>query len=127
MKSYNIFVYGTLRRGGMYADYLNSSELVRKKYQLPGFALYDYQHWYPFMVQQTGSTVVGDIYRVNEADLPRLHELEGVQERLFRFVHLEQHGFHTYLKYNDEVEELLYVEGGDWLKYLRSLPSKPNY
>ncbi|MEM6842333.1 MAG: gamma-glutamylcyclotransferase family protein [Bacteroidota bacterium] len=121
MHLYNIFVYGTLRRGGMYAHYLANSELLQEKYRLPGYALHDYQQWYPYMIAQAGSSVVGDIYRVSEADLSRLHQLEGVDEQLYRFVYLTEHQFYTYLKFDEDVADLLYVKGGDWLTYYQSL------
>ncbi|MEQ9443211.1 MAG: gamma-glutamylcyclotransferase family protein [Cyclobacteriaceae bacterium] len=121
MPIFQIFVYGTLRRSGMYAHYLAASELLREDYLLKGYALYDYQQWYPYMIPQAGSTVVGDIYQVDEATLKELHELEGVDEHLYRFVYLEAHDCHTYLKYDDDVSDLKYIEGGDWLMYAQSL------
>ncbi|MEM8965584.1 MAG: gamma-glutamylcyclotransferase family protein [Bacteroidota bacterium] len=121
MNVYDIFVYGTLRRGGMYAHYLSDSELVAEKYRLSGYALYDYQQWYPYMIAQAGSSVVGDVYRVSEAALPALHELEGVGEQLYRFVYLAEYQFYTYLKFDENVKDLAYVEGGDWLAYYLSL------
>ncbi|MEO0334010.1 MAG: gamma-glutamylcyclotransferase family protein, partial [Bacteroidota bacterium] len=113
----------TLRRGGMYAHYLSDSELVAEKYRLSGYALYDYQQWYPYMIAQAGSSVVGVIYRVSEANLPALHELEGVEEELYRFVYLAEHHFYTYLKFNEDMADLPYVESGDWLTYYQSLKS----
>ncbi len=127
MKLYDIFVYGTLRRGGMYDNYLNGSELIIEKYILEGYALYDYQQWYPYMVLQANSSVVGDIYRVSESILPNLHELEGIDEQLFRFVYLEKQQCYTYLKYDDDLTGMKYIEGGDWLVYYQSLPSDIRY
>lgn len=121
MNFYDIFVYGTLRRGGMYAHYLANCELVQEQYHLPGYALYDFQQWYPYMVPQPGSTVVGDICRVSQAFLPTLHELEGVDEQLYRFVYLTEQQCYTYLKFNEDVRNLPLVEGGDWLAYYQSL------
>ncbi|MGB3585867.1 MAG: gamma-glutamylcyclotransferase family protein [Tunicatimonas sp.] len=118
---YKIFVYGTLRQGGIYDHYLASSELVQAGYRLPGYALYDYQHWYPYMIAQTGSSVVGDIYRVSEVALTVLHELEGVDEQLYRFIYLAERQFYTYLKYDTDIAGLPYVESGDWLTYYQSL------
>lgn len=105
----------------MYAHYLAGTEIVQEKYLLPDYALYDYQQWYPYMIAQSDSSVVGDIYRLNEANLPALHELEGVEEQLYRFVYLAEHQFCTYLKFDTDVAGLTYVEGGDWLTYCESL------
>ncbi|WKN42629.1 gamma-glutamylcyclotransferase family protein [Tunicatimonas pelagia] len=121
MTFYDIFVYGTLRRGGMYAHYLADSELIKEKYYLSGYALYDYQQWYPYMIAQTGSSVIGDIYQVAEVALPAVHELEGVDEQLYRFIYLAEHQFYTYLKFDTDVAGLPYVESGDWLAYYQSL------
>ena len=101
----------------MYADYLINSELIEEAYFLDGYALYDYQRWYPYMIKQSDSGVVGDIYRVNESTLADLHELEGIEELLFKFVYLKDHQFYTYLKYDENLEELKYIKKGDWLSY----------
>lgn len=124
MTFYDIFVYGTLRRGGMYAHYLAHSELIKERYVLPGYALYDYQQWYPYLVERSDSSVVGDIYQVSESALPALHELEGVDEQLYKFIYLPDHECYTYLKYDEDVSGLTYIEEGDWLSYQQSFTSK---
>lgn len=127
MKYYDIFVYGTLRRGGMYADYLSRSELIKEAVMLAGYAIYDYQQWYPYLVRQSDSSVVGDIYRVDDNTLSELHELEGVEDQLFRFVFLDDQNCYTYLKYDQDLTGLKYIKGGDWLSYYQSLPLNSRY
>lgn len=118
MTTYDLFVYGTLRRGGAYHHlYLRYSPLLRAHYQLPGYALYDYAGLYPYMIPETDSTVVGDVYRINEATREALDAFEDVEAGLYRFVHLPEHECYTYLKCDNHVANMPRVPYGDWLTY----------
>ena len=120
--AYDVFVYGTLRRGGAYHHlYLRYSECIRSHYQLPGYALYDYAGLYPFMIPEANGTVVGEVYRVNAATKTALDEFEDVNERLYQVVYLPEHQFYTYLKYDTNIALMPRVPGGDWLIYRSSL------
>ena len=116
--TYDIFVYGTLRSGGEYHQlYLRYCPRLLPDYRLPNHALYDYAGLYPFMVPETGQSVVGEVYRVPQATKEALDDFEDVEERLYRFVYLPMHGFHTYLKDNIDITLMPRVPGGDWLTY----------
>ena len=80
MMTTNVFVYGTLRKGGRLSahmrrdgvEFLGSGEVA-------GFALYDLGS-YPAAapVPQSGSWVRGEVYRVDAAALANLDRVEGV-------------------------------------------------
>ncbi len=116
--TYDIFVYGTLRSGGEYHHlYLRYCPCLLRNYRLPNYALYDYAGLYPFMVPETGQSVVGEVYRVSPATKEALDDFEDVAERLYRLVYLPGHGFHTYLGDNVDITLMPRVPGGDWLTY----------
>ena len=116
--TYNIFAYGTLRRGGAYhRHYLRYCTCQQAFYRLPGYALYDFDGQYPFMVPEADSVVVGDVFRINEATKVALDEFEGVEEGLYRFVYLPEHQFHIYVKSDQKTIGMPRVPYGDWLTY----------
>jgi gamma-glutamylaminecyclotransferase len=80
----NVFVYGTLKRGGSNHHYLAGQEFVGEACTGPGFALYALGD-YPGMVRSADPTrqVAGEIWSVTEPCLARLDELEGVAEQLY--------------------------------------------
>ena len=116
--TYNVFVYGTLRRAGEYHHlYLRYSSCVHNHYCLPHYALYDYQGQYPFMIPERGASVMGEVYQISETVKSALDEFEDVHERLYEFVYLPEHQFHTYVKSDLYVGNLPRVPHGDWLTY----------
>lgn len=110
-----LFVYGTLRRGGVSHHYLEGYPLIQSGFRLPGYALYD-AGWYPFAVRaDINSTITGDLIKVPPALLPVLDEYEGSEYvRHFR----PEEKLLLYLKKNEVVQGYPLVQGGDWLKYL---------
>jgi len=122
MKFYDVFVYGTLRKTGSNHHYLQDAQCVQDNVLLSGFCLYDYQHLYPFMLPASPEEAVsGEVYRVNSAQLEVLNLLEDTANRLYRLVYLSDDRFYTYLKYDQQVDGLIKIEGGDWISYYRSL------
>ena len=118
LTTYDIFVYGTLRSGGEYHHlYLRYCKCLLRSYRLLNYALYDYAGLYPFMVPETGQSVVGEVYRVPPATKEALDDFEDVAERLYRLVYLPLHGFHTYVGDRVDTTEMPRVPGGDWLTY----------
>jgi gamma-glutamylcyclotransferase (GGCT)/AIG2-like uncharacterized protein YtfP len=121
MNTFDVFVYGTLRKGGSNAHYLEEARLLKVAYRLQGFGLYDYHGLYPFMLPAgPGRFVTGEVYRVNESVLQQLNVLEDVAHKLYRLAYLKHEGFYTYLKYEDDPEGMPLIEQGDWLAYINS-------
>lgn len=120
MKTFDVFVYGTLRKGGTNEHYLKNSCCLRQEIWISGFCLYDYQQSYPFMLEAGAvESVKGEVYRVSEQQLDQLNILEDVENRLYRLVFLEQCQAFTYLKYDRNIEGLKKIPGGDWISYVR--------
>lgn len=122
-----IFVYGTLRKGGIYHHLIKDAVLVKENYCVSGFKLYDFQHWYPYMVrgESVEDYVIGEIYQVDSIMLQKLHILEDIEHEVYRFEYLPDHQVYTYLKFDDQVANLIPVAGGDWIKYINRI-SKNN-
>ena len=116
--SYDIFVYGTLRRGGEYHHlYLRYSPCLAEHLRIRDYALYDYAGAYPYMIPEADGVVLGEVYRVDAATKAALDDFEDVDEGLYRFVQLPHYGCYTYLKSDDEVGDMPRVPNGDWITY----------
>ncbi len=121
MKFYDVFVYGTLRKGGTNHHWLTSSSCIQTQLIINGFCLYDYRYCYPFMLEsEQHNKVTGEIYRVDQTTLRQLDVLEDVENKLYKLVFLPKYQCYTYIKYDNNVEGLLKITGGDWLKYIKT-------
>ena len=80
----DIFVYGTLKRGGSNHRYLAGQSLVGPARTRPEFGLYELDG-YPGMVRMIagGRSIAGEIWKVDTGCLAALDELEGVGEGLY--------------------------------------------
>lgn len=112
-----LFVYGTLRKGGVAADYLQEQRLLQQNLQLKGFAMYD-AGWYPFVVAAgPDSLVIGDVYEVEESLMPALDAYEG--EGYVRHM-LEEEDLLLYMKADKDTKGFARVEEGDWLLHWKN-------
>lgn len=82
--AFNIFVYGTLRRGGNAESVLEGAERLGAA-TVQGF-LYDTDNGFPALVLGGGGRVHGEIWRCASPLLWRLDEYEGIDDGLFRRV-----------------------------------------
>ncbi|MCA9542465.1 MAG: gamma-glutamylcyclotransferase, partial [Myxococcales bacterium] len=78
-----VFVYGTLRRGEVSHHLLRGARFVDTTRTAPCFTLYQID-WYPALVARGQTSVVGELYVVDEALLARLDEYEGCPESYAR-------------------------------------------
>jgi len=80
-----LFVYGTLKRGGVNHRHLAGQTFVGEARTVAGYRLYALDG-YPGMVAQAGDRdgVVGEIWSVDDDALVRLDRFEGVSEGLYR-------------------------------------------
>jgi len=123
----NIFVYGTLRRGGAAEDKLRDSEHLGSATIRGRLYAID---WYPGVIEDAEAyEIIGDVFSVNEDTLAKLDEYEGMASG-------DPH-LHEYIRktcpvlcegekmlvdvwlYQAEVDESRRIKHGDWLKYLR--------
>lgn len=75
-----LFVYGTLKMGGINHDwYLYNSKFL-KHHKMKGFTLLDIGHGFPYMVKSSNSkdVVFGELYEVSESRILKIDMLEGV-------------------------------------------------
>ena len=79
-----IFVYGTLKRGGLNHAVLAGQTYAGEARLTPGFVMYSLGE-YPGLVAEPGSAnrVTGEIWSVDADALLRLDALEGVEEGLY--------------------------------------------
>lgn len=79
-----IFVYGTLKRGGANHGFLAWQQFVAEARTAPGYTLYELDG-FPGMVADPADQagVAGEIWDVDHACLVRLDQLEGVGEGLY--------------------------------------------
>lgn len=75
---YNIFVYGTLKRGRHNNSVLGPSKFLGVYLTERRFTMYD-GRGFPYIVPEGANVVVGELYEVDDATLERLDWLEGVK------------------------------------------------
>lgn len=92
MDTFLLFVYGTLKRGGVRNFLLRGQKFLGEARTVPRYALYDLGA-YPGLVQaeEDGQVVYGELYEVEQSLLPRLDAVEGAPT-LFRLEQLELQG-----------------------------------
>lgn len=82
-----VFVYGTLKRGGSNHHFLEGQRFLSTASTLTGYALYDLQG-YPGMVLAPldGERITGELWAVTARCLIDLDRLEGTAEGLYQRV-----------------------------------------
>jgi gamma-glutamylcyclotransferase (GGCT)/AIG2-like uncharacterized protein YtfP len=84
---FNLFAYGTLRRGGAAEDVLHGCEWLGEA-TVAG-VLYDIDGRFPALLLYGEALVHGELWRCPAALLPELDAYEGVADGLFRRVGVE--------------------------------------
>ncbi len=86
----HVFVYGTLKKGHCRHHYLADQEFLSTAKTIPQYVLVNLGD-YPGLVLPTafesdvpGESVQGELYRVDDACLTRLDQVEGVDEGLYQ-------------------------------------------
>jgi gamma-glutamylaminecyclotransferase len=109
-----LFVYGTLRKGGPAHHLLGGSPLLAQGVGLRGFSLYS-AGWYPVAVLDRTGSIIGDIVSISEARWPILDAYEGdAYERYF----MQEQGLWLY-RYQGPPNNMPLVAGGDWLRWVK--------
>lgn len=109
---HQLFVYGTLRKGGISHHLLNNAQVIREGVWLKGYTLYS-AGWYPLAVLSPDEQIKGDVVAVSEESWPELDAYEG---DAYERVYLEQEGVWIY-RFKGKPAGLPPVQGGDWLKW----------
>ncbi len=119
-----VFVYGTLRKNGMYSFLLNNSEYIGDDL-VSGFVMRNLGE-YPMIFEKDNpeSLIVIEIYKIDHHTLQQLDNLEEYIEGDERSLYLRKtvtavSGRNGYIYYGkDEKKYLSYeiIPGGDWIK-----------
>ena len=122
MKKYLVAVYGSLRSGmGNHQYYLSDSEYKGTFSTEPEYTLHSLQ-WYPGLKLNGNTSVVMEVYEVDEETLKNLNRLEGYYpgEKLTFYDRIEINTpwgkAFTYI-YVNELSKDSIVESGDWVKF----------
>jgi len=105
----NLFVYGTLKKGGKYHCYLEEATMVAEYASAKG-VLYDTGLGYPAMALSESDSIAGELYDIPEELWPALDDLEGytggAETDLFKKMTI------TVESQGKEVEAIVYVANG---------------
>ena len=122
MKKYLVSCYGSLRRGmGNHQYYLSDSEYKGTFSTEPEYTLHSLQ-WYPGLKLNGNTSVVMEVYEVDEETLTNLNRLEGYRpgEKSTFYDRIEINTpwgkAFTYI-YVNELSKDSIVESGDWVLY----------
>jgi gamma-glutamylcyclotransferase (GGCT)/AIG2-like uncharacterized protein YtfP len=110
--TFTLFVYGTLKRGGVRHAPLATQRYIGEERSLPRYALHDLGS-YPAMVgADPGGVVEGEVYEVERSLIPVLDAMEGALFVLTE-VELEKRPAWAYL-YRGDVEGVPVLKSGRW-------------
>ena len=116
--SHNVFVYGTLKKGGKLHHYMKEAEFTGEA-SLKGYALWKVS-WYPAIVKvdNPSSIVYGEVYSVSSKQLLVLDGVEGFDREVPEqslFIRTEDYA--ALLKGDEKIRTNLYV-------YNKKIPHK---
>ena len=121
MGKHHVFVYGTLRRGGVRAmpELFPGSEFVRSA-SVRG-SLYDFGEYPGLLIGESGSPVAGEVYEVSEEILKKLDDIEAPAHYSRREVEVSLGG-EAMKCWVYEPDLSLYpsrtlITSGDWIEY----------
>lgn len=115
----NVFVYGTLRRGGSNhfrmdgADFVSKGTVRGRMYRID---------WYPGLIlDEEGDLLTGEVLAVEAAQLAALDRFEGpAYRRVKAAVDCAGNSVDAWLwEWLGEVDEAKRIKGGDWLEEVR--------
>jgi gamma-glutamylcyclotransferase (GGCT)/AIG2-like uncharacterized protein YtfP len=121
MNKHPVFVYGTLRSGGAGAM---SLRFPRAKFiadaKVSG-SLYDLGAYPGLLLNESGSTVVGEVYEVDEELLDELDEFEASSRYLRRRVEIslgtQRRACWVYEPDTEYYSPRTLIASGDWVEY----------
>jgi len=109
-----LYVYGTLRQGGMLSHYMADAEYLSVE-KVSGYKMVDVGA-YPAALPCNGSIIVCEKYKVNENLIETLDIVEGVPS-LYERVEID--GVYMYVMHPWNAGGLKTIESGDWMEYLK--------
>lgn len=129
MDKHLVFVYGTLRRGGVRAMTRVFPEAKFVGGACVGGSLYDFGPYPGLLLCETGSRVAGEVYEVGEEILKRLDEIEEPAYYTRRSVEVSL-GEQSVTCWVYEPDLELYpsrtlIASGDWIEYAKTKTEWP--
>jgi gamma-glutamylcyclotransferase (GGCT)/AIG2-like uncharacterized protein YtfP len=121
MSKHLVFVYGTLRRGGLRAmPGLFPDATFVDTAQVRG-RLYDFGEYPGLLIDESNSPVVGEVYEVNDETLNKLDEIEAGSQYLRKQFEISL-GAESRLCWVYEPDPEFYslqtlITSGDWIEY----------
>ena len=119
MSELQIFVYGTLRRGGFSEHLMHGSTWERTARTAPLYSLWQLS-WYPGMTADGDSSIAGDIFRVPVERLAELDDYEGDSYRRINVLLDDGSTAIAWVLRYPPVGKPR-IESGDWLQFLREI------
>ena len=116
---HRVFVYGTLLRGELNHGLLAGAVYVGAHRTEPCFTLYALGG-YPGLVAAGATAVSGEVYRVNDAGLRLLDQLEGYPRLFGRRLMPTPFGRAWVYLYRGAVRDRPVINSGDWRDLSRS-------
>ena len=129
MNKHLVFVYGTLRRGGagsMSNRFPDSKFIADAK---ASGRLYDLGAYPGLLLDESGSTVTGEVYEVDDETLSRLDDFEATSNYLRKQVDVSL-GEHRKACWTYEPDPEFYsprtlITSGDWVEYAKTKTDWP--
>ncbi|MEP6570277.1 MAG: gamma-glutamylcyclotransferase [Acidobacteriota bacterium] len=124
MTRHFIFVYGTLRRGGVRAmpDLFPNSRFVNEA-QIGG-SLYDLGAFPGLLLNESNSLVIGEVYEIDDEILYKLDEIEASTHYWRKQVEIPVgNSKETCWVYESDRQRYSYdvlIPSGDWIEYART-------
>ena len=125
MNELYVFVYGTLMEGESNHHLLAHAKKIEKRAATNGF-LVDTGNGYPALVETGDKVTYGEVYQIEESDLPSLDELEGysgpgnltnLYERKVQLVKGESGREYAAIVYVFQTDRgMMPIAGNDWRK-----------
>ncbi len=126
MNTHFVFVYGTLRRGGIRAmpQIFPGSKFVGTANV--GGRLYDFGEYPGLMLDASSSMVTGEVYEIDDETLNSLDEIEAPARYLRKQVEIDVDD-RKVTSWIYEPDPAFYslstvIESGDWIEYARTNP-----
>lgn len=117
MNKHLVFVYGTLRRGGRNNYILKECDYLGPHWTPPHYTMFGLGD-YPAVVARGQTSILGEVYRIDDAVFDLLDELECYPQ-VYSRQHIETAAGKTWMYiYNRLVGTDHLVSHGDWLRHL---------
>lgn len=84
MELHRVFVYGTLKRGFCREQALAGQTFLGTAATEPLYRLFDLGSYPGLVPDETGSSITGELYEIDNDCLGKLDAIEGVDEGLYR-------------------------------------------